>query len=60
MPDPHEPRENHVRAALPLADFERLSPDLEWVPMPLGHVLYESGPELRHVYFPTSAIVSLL
>ncbi len=28
--------------------------------MPLGHVLYESGSELRHVYFPTTSIVSLL
>jgi CRP-like cAMP-binding protein len=30
------------------------------VPMPLGQVLYESGGPLRHVYFPTTSIVSLL
>jgi CRP-like cAMP-binding protein len=33
---------------------------LEPVTMPLGHVLYESGRTLSHVYFPTTAIVSLL
>jgi CRP-like cAMP-binding protein len=33
---------------------------LEWVDMPLGHVLYESGKTLSHVYFPTTSIVSLL
>jgi CRP-like cAMP-binding protein len=47
-------------AALPPAEFERLSPYLELVPMPLGEVLYESGSRLRHVYFPVTSIVSLL
>jgi CRP-like cAMP-binding protein len=60
MPDPHNPRQNHLLAALPAPDRERLLPHLELVPMPLGHVLYESGSELRHVYFPTTSIVSLL
>lgn len=60
MPETHNPHQNHLLAALPAADFERLLPHLEWVAMPLGHVLYESGNELRHVYFPTTAIVSLL
>jgi CRP-like cAMP-binding protein len=60
MPPPSTPRQNHLLAALPAADFERLSQPLELVPMPLGHVLYESGSELRHVYFPTTSIVSLL
>ncbi len=53
-------RLNHLLAALPDAVCERIFPNLEWVPMPLGHVLYESGDELRHVYFPTDSIVSLL
>jgi CRP-like cAMP-binding protein len=56
----HNARQNHLLAALPAADFERLQSGLRLVPLPLGDVLYESGSELRHVYFPTTAIVSLL
>jgi CRP-like cAMP-binding protein len=55
-----EPAGNHLLAALPDAEWHRWSPQLERVDMPLGHVLYESGGTLSHVYFPTSAIVSLL
>ena len=55
-----QPRQNLLVAALPAADFARLEPSLELVPMPLGHVLYESGNQLQHVYFPTDCIVSLL
>ena len=54
------PRQNYLLRALPTGEWERLSPLLEWVEMPLGQVLYESGSRLRHVYFPTTAIVSLL
>jgi hypothetical protein len=39
---------------------ERLYPHLQLVPMPLGKVSYESGDLLRHVYFPTDSIISLL
>jgi CRP-like cAMP-binding protein len=56
----HDPHQNHLLAALPTEDYKRLLQHLELVPMPLGDVLYESGNELRHVYFPTTAIVSLL
>ena len=56
----HNPRQNHLLAALPAADFERLQSGLRLVLLPLGDVLYESGSELRHVCFPTTAIVSLL
>jgi CRP-like cAMP-binding protein len=56
----HDPRQNHLLAALPASDFERLEAGLKLVPLPLGDVLYESGSALRHVYFPTDAIVSLL
>jgi len=55
-----EPRENHLLAALPDAEWHRWSPQIERVEMPLGQVLYESGGTLSHVYFPTTAIVSLL
>ena len=54
------PGQNHLLAALPEAVQARLFPHLEPVELPLGHVLYESGDALRHVYFPTDAIVSLL
>ena len=60
MPAPHTPKQNHLLAALPATEFERLSPHLELVPMPLGEALYESGGRLQHVYFPTTSIVSLL
>jgi len=51
---------NRLLAALPAEALERWQPFLELVDMPLGHVLYESGCALSHVYFPTTAIVSLL
>jgi CRP-like cAMP-binding protein len=57
---PSNPRQNHLLAALPVADYERLLPALEPVTLPLGMVLYESGGALAYVYFPTDSIVSLL
>src|SRR4030065_100302 len=56
---PQSPNQNHLLAALPTAEFERIAPHLELVAMPLGEVLCESGGQLQHVYFPTTAIVSL-
>jgi len=55
----HNPSQNHLLAALPTAEFDRLASHLELVPLPLGEVLYEPGEELKHAYFPTTAIVSL-
>jgi CRP-like cAMP-binding protein len=52
--------ENHLLAALPEVEWRRWQPQLELVEMPLGQVLYEAGDTLSHVYFPTTAIVSLL
>jgi CRP-like cAMP-binding protein len=60
VPTPLEPQQNHLLAALSLAERERLFPHLQLVPLPLGKVLYESGDVMRHVYFPTDSIVSLL
>ena len=54
------PTHNHLLAALPSAARQRWLPHLELADMPLGEVLYESGGTLNHVYFPTTAIVSLL
>ena len=60
MSSPHNPSQNQILAALPEAEFGRLAPHLELVPMLLGETLYEPGGQLQHVYFPTTAIVSLL
>jgi CRP-like cAMP-binding protein len=60
MPDSYNPAQNHLLAALPQTERERLFPHLELVAMPLGRVLYESGDPLLHVYFPIDSIVSLL
>jgi CRP-like cAMP-binding protein len=57
---PHSPNQNHLLAALPAEEFGRLAPRLELVPMLLGESIYEPGSQLQHVYFPTTAIVSLL
>ena len=60
MSSPHSPSQNYILAALPAAEFARLAPHLELVPLLLGQSLYQPGSQLQHVYFPTTAIVSLL
>jgi CRP-like cAMP-binding protein len=59
MSAPHNPTQNHLLAALPPTEFERLAAHLELVPLALGDALYEPNGQLRHAYFPTTAIVSL-
>ncbi len=54
------PRANQLLAALPPAEWSRWLPQLQAVQLSLGQVLYESGRTLSHVYFPSTAIVSLL
>jgi len=58
-PTPH-PNANHLLAALTNSVSTRWLAHLEDVELSLGQVLYESGGTLSHVYFPTTAIVSLL
>jgi CRP-like cAMP-binding protein len=60
MPARRTPKQNRLLAALPAAELARLAPHLERVSLPLGAVIYESGAEQGHVYFPASGIVSLL
>lgn len=55
-----EPRQNELLAALPLTDWQRWLPQLEHVEMPLDRILCETGRTSSHVYFPTTAVVSLL
>src|SRR5664279_3665500 len=54
------PHQNHLLNALPANDYDRIASHLELIAMPLGDVLYESGDQLRYVYFPTTCILSLL
>jgi CRP-like cAMP-binding protein len=54
------PKDNQLLGALPSEILDRWRNSLEEIDLPLGQVLYESGTVLSHVYFPTSAIVSLL
>ena len=56
----HSPKQSHLLNELPKAVYERLLPDLELVPLPLGAAVYESGKEQQYVYFPSASIVSLL
>lgn len=55
-----QPRENRLLAALPTNDYERLLPQLSNVSFALGEVVYEFSGQLDYVYFPTTAIISLL
>ncbi|MCU6434005.1 Crp/Fnr family transcriptional regulator [Undibacterium sp. Jales W-56] len=56
----HSPTQNHLLAALPAAEYERLLPHLELIPLQLGEAMYEAGGKLNYVYFPTTAIISML
>jgi CRP-like cAMP-binding protein len=51
---------NRLLAALPLAEWTLLRPALTWVELPRGSALHEAGDVLRHVYFPVTAVVSLV
>ena len=57
---PLDPRQNLLLGALPDPEFARWHAHLEPAELPLGKVIYESGARLSYVYFPTTAIVSLL
>lgn len=57
---PPEPRQNRLLARLPTDDLASLIPHLELVGIPSGQALVTSGTEICHVYFPTTAIVSLI
>jgi CRP-like cAMP-binding protein len=51
---------NQILAAIPKAEYARLMPDLEFVDLPLGQILYKSGEVIEHVYFPNDALISLI
>jgi CRP-like cAMP-binding protein len=58
--DPKDPTKNQLLASLPEVERQRWVSELESIELPLGQVLYESGATMKHVYFPTTAIISLL
>ncbi len=53
-------RKNFLLTSLPDLEFERVQSHLQPVSLKLGQVLYESGDKMDYVYFPTTAIISLL
>ena len=55
-----EPRANHLLAALPKDVWQQWGLALDPVQLELGQVLCESGCQQSHVFFPTTAVVSLL
>ncbi|MBB6245656.1 Crp/Fnr family transcriptional regulator [Rhodanobacter sp. A1T4] len=60
MAQSDDPKHNQLLSSLPKDEYARWLPHLEPLDLPLGKVLYESGSNLSHVYFPTSSIISLL
>ncbi len=58
-PAQHSPRQNRLLYALPAETYERIAPHLELVALPLGEVIYEPDSQIRHAWFPTTAIISL-
>jgi CRP-like cAMP-binding protein len=54
------PDHNSILAALPLAEYEALVPELEWVHVPNGRYLDKVGGSIEHAYFPTEGIASLV
>jgi CRP-like cAMP-binding protein len=60
MATPPSPSLNRLLQALPALERERLYPHLQLVPMPLGSVVFEPGAKVRHIYFPSDCIISLL
>ncbi|MGD0959370.1 MAG: Crp/Fnr family transcriptional regulator [Methylomonas sp.] len=60
MTDLNNPKQNQLLNSLSPEEYQRILPNLEPVEMALGQVICESGGKLRHAYFPTTCIVSLL
>jgi len=59
MPEERPSIKNLILASLPRGEYERLLPQMEFVPLALGEALYKSGERIEHVYFPGNALVSL-
>jgi len=55
-----EALKNQLLAGVGADELARLLPNLQPLSLILGQVLYESGEKMDYVYFPTTAIISLL
>ena len=53
-------RSNALLAVLSPSDLDELLPELEEVDLDLGESVYESGAKQNYLYFPTTAVISLL
>ncbi|MBC7909083.1 MAG: Crp/Fnr family transcriptional regulator [Pyrinomonadaceae bacterium] len=60
MPKENVVIKNQILAALSPKDYKRLLSNLEFVPLPLGEILYKSGDVIEYVYFPGDGLVSLV
>jgi len=60
VPEQRKPTQNHILAALPRHFYERLVPDLEPFPLPLGWAVHDAGDRENYLYFLTAGIVSRL
>jgi CRP-like cAMP-binding protein len=56
----HELNKNHLLASLSVEERSRLLVDMELVTLSQGQTLFNFDTRIQHVYFPTTAIVSLL
>lgn len=54
------PVANSLLAALPRKDYQLLLAHMEPITLAFGEELYRPGEPIRHVYFPTDSLVSLL
>jgi CRP-like cAMP-binding protein len=53
-----DPKHNRILSALSASDFARIESNLEWVDLPIGHILYKPLDSLDYIYFPTAGIIS--
>lgn len=51
---------NVILAALSNDEYQRIFPKLEFIPLELGTILYNSGDLIKDVYFPETGVVSLV
>ena len=56
----HDPAQNYLLSGLSREDSRQLLPHLQYVTFKLGEVVYDFAEHQRHLYFPTSCVVSLL